>query len=273
MKKTILLIFLSVASLNAGLVNAIAMTVNGEPITLVDIDNKMQSLNISKNDAVKLLTDEILYNQIISKNSISVDVFDINDYVEKLAAQNNMKVYEFKNAIKRKQSYSEFEKNIRKQIKHQKLISSIATGKIAIANSQDIKIYYNNHKGEFQRPSKIDLKVYISKDKRTLIQIRKNPMMINNNVQIQNITLKDADLNSKIRFIISATKENRFSSIFVNNKTYNMFYVIKKYDVNNISLDDAKNSIFEIIMKQRQDDYLKNYFENLSLSANIKVLR
>ena len=273
MKKIILLMFLSIASLNASLVNAIAMTVNNEAITLVDIDNKMQSLNISKNEATKVIVDEILYNQIINKNNIYVDAFDVNDYIQKLASQNNMKLYEFKNAIKQQESYTAFEEKIKKQIKHQKLISSIAAGKIPLANDEDIKIYYENHKNEFQRPSKIDLKAYISLDKRALQMIRKNPMMVQNNVKIEDITLNDKDLNSKIRFIISSTKQNSFSSIFVNNKSYNMLYVVKKYDINSISLKEAKNSIFEILMKQRQDEYLKNYFETLRLSANIKVLR
>ena len=103
--------------------------------------------------------------------------------------------------------------------------------------------------------------------------IRQNPMMVQNNVKIEDITLDDKELSSKIRFIITATKQNSFSSIFVNNKSYNMLYIVKKYDINVISLNEAKNSIFEILMKQRQDEYLKNYFETLRLSANIKVLR
>lgn len=273
MKKIVLFIFLSIVSLNANLVNAIAMTINNEAITVVDINNKMESLNISKKEAVSIITDEILYNQLLKKSNIRVDIFDINDYIEKLATQNNMKVYEFKNAVKQKQSYKKFENDIKKQIKHQKLISFIASGKIARANDEDMKIYYENHKNEFQRPSKIDLKVYVSKKKKALLLIRKNPMLIRDDVHIEDLTLKDENLNGRIRFIIDSTKQNNFSSIFVNNKAYNMLYIVKKYDINNISYEDAKDKIFEILMKKRQDDYLKNYFQTLKLSANIKVLR
>ena len=273
MKKILILITCAVISLNASLINAIAITVNNEPITLVDIDNMVQKLKINKQEAVNKLVDDMLYKQSIKKENIYVDLFDLNDYIEKLAKQNNMKLHEFKNAVKQQESFESFEKKIKKQMIHQKLISSIASNKIKRASNEDMKIYYNNNKAEFKRASKIDLKVYISKNKPALIKTKRNPMMIQNGVKTQNITLKDEQLNPKIRYIISKTDEKTFSSIFVNNKAYNMFYIIKKYDVKTIKFEDIKNKIFELIMKKRQDDFLKEYFETLRITANIKVLR
>ena len=273
MKKILFFVLFSFSTLSAGLINAIALTVNNEPITLVDIDNKMSSSNMNKEQATQVLIDEILYAQLIKKQNIFIDIFDVNNYVEQLASQNKMKVYEFKNAVKQQENYKDFENKIKKQLKHQKLIASIASGKISKASDDDLEIYYNNNLHEFNSPSKIDLKAYISLDKRALLSVRKNPMMLNNNVKIEDLSVNTSELNSKIKYIISKTKQNTFSSIFVNNKAYNMLYVVKKYDIQTISFEEAKNKIFEIIMKQRQDDYLRNYFETLKQTANIKVLR
>jgi hypothetical protein len=272
-KSLVVIFLLNFINLHAGLVNAIAISVNSEAITLLDIDNAMQKYNINKNDSVNKLINDILYRQLIKKENIYVDMFDLNDYIKKLAKQNKMKLYEFKNAIQQQESFESFEKKIKKQMIHQKLISAIASNKIVKASTEDMQIYYNNHKNEFERASKINLKIYISKNKKALVKSKQNPMIMQNNVKIQDITLKDEQINPKIRYIISKTSQNTFSSIFVNNKTYNMFYIIKKYDTKIISFKDAKNKIFEMVMKKRQDDFLKEYFNTLRITANIKVLR
>jgi parvulin-like peptidyl-prolyl isomerase len=273
LKKIILIFALCINISYANLINAIALIINNEAITLVDIHNKMLNTKLNKKDATNLLIEEMLYKQLEKEKGIYIDIFDVNNYIELLAKQNNMKVYEFKNAIKQQQDYEQFIRDVKKQLKHQKLIAAVANGKITQANDEDLKIYYNNNQAQFQKASKIDLRVYISKDKKPLESVRNNPMLILDNIQTQDITLEDKDLNSKISYILSSTNENSFSSIFINNKAYNMFYITKKYDINIISYEQAKNKIFEIVMKQRQDEFLKDYFETLKLKANIKVLR
>jgi hypothetical protein len=63
MTKIIFTIMLSFSFTYAGLINAIAITVNDDPITLVDIDNKMLEKRLSKDQAVVILIYELLYKQ------------------------------------------------------------------------------------------------------------------------------------------------------------------------------------------------------------------
>ena len=271
--KLSLLILISYSSLQAGLVNAISVIVNNDIITLVDIDNKMKLNKISKPKAIEILIDEILYNQALKNENINIDDFDIDNYIELLAKQNNMKVFEFKSAVKQQENYELFRKKLKKQIIHQKLVSSISSNNIKIVNDDDMKIYYNNHIEEFNKPLKTDVKVYSSLKKSDLLKLKNNPMSVNNNINIQNLTLEDYKINPQVRYIIAKTKEKNFSVLFNNKKIYNMFFVIKKYDVKTIKFDDIKNKIFEVLMKERENQYLKNYFETLKITADIKVLR
>ena len=55
MKNIILGILFTTASLYAGLVNAIAITINDTPITLYDIDKEMETKQIAKGQAVSAL--------------------------------------------------------------------------------------------------------------------------------------------------------------------------------------------------------------------------
>ena len=269
----IFIFILSITSSNAGLINAISVIVNDDIITLVDIDNKMKNRNVTKSKAIEILIDEILYKQALIKQNVSVDIFDIDNYIELLAKQNKMKVYEFKNAVKQQENYELFREKIKKQIIHQKLVSSIAANNIKLVNDEDMKIYYNNHIEEFKKPLKTEVKVYSSLKRSDLIKLKNNPMIINNNINIKDLVLEDSKINAQVRYIIAKTKEKSFSAIFNNKKIYNMFFVIKKYDVKTIKFEDIKNKIFEVMMKQRENQYLKNYFETLKITADIKVLR
>jgi len=264
--------FVIYTSLHAGLINAISVVVNNDIITLVDIDNKMREKKVLKTNAIKILIDEILYKQALKKENISVDDFDIDNYIDLLAKQNNMKVHEFKNAVMQQESYMSFRNKIKKQIIHQKLLQSISASNLKKVNDDDMRIYYNNNIEQFIKPVKTDVKVYSSTNKLDLTKIKNNPMLIGNS-NVQDFTLEDKKINAKIKYIIAHTNEKSFSTIFKNKKIFNMFFVIKKYDVKTIKFEDAKSKIFEIMMKQRENEYLKNYFETLKITAEIKVLR
>ena len=80
----------------AGIVNGVALTVNDQPITIYDIDKTVSINKISKNEAVGLLIDKALYEQSIKENNITADIFDVNEYIEKLANANGMDLYAFK---------------------------------------------------------------------------------------------------------------------------------------------------------------------------------
>jgi hypothetical protein len=197
--KKFLIISLFVGYLNAGLLNAIAVVVNNTVITMYDIDKAMEKKDLSQNQAVSMLIDDILYKQEIEKFDIEVNSIEINDYIANLAKSNNLSVEKFKEVvIKQGQDYKLFLKNIEKRILNQKLISKIARGKLQIATTEDLRLYYENNIDKFK----------ISKD-----------------------------------------------SIKV------------------ISFDKVKNKIFNVVMSQREQSLLKEHFETLKITADIKIIR
>ena len=273
MNKIIISILFCSISLYAGLVNAIAIIVNDTPITLHDIDKESQSKKITKNQAVSVLIDNALYDQAIDENRIAVDVFDIDNYIEKLAARNKMNVIEFKSLVRQQQNYTVFKETIKKQLIHQKLISKIARGKLTIASEDDLQIYYNNKKEQFTIANTIEVIAYVSKNKKLLNKLKKNPMLQNKEIVSQNITMQQSELNAQTKYILNSTAKKEFSAIFAQNKNYNMFFVNEKKDTITLEFKEVKDKIFQIIMKKREQDYLKEYFETAKITADIKVLR
>lgn len=273
MKKIILSILFATVSLYAGLVNAIAITINETPITLYDIDKEIETKKVSKAQAVSQLIDTILYEQALTSNKISVDIFDIDNYIEKLAASNKMNVLDFKSLVRQQQDYTLFKDNIKKQLLHQKLIAKIARAKLIIATDDDLKIYYENNTEQFKIADTITVVAYVSKNKKLLNKLKNNPLLQDKKILVQNITMKQSKLNPQTKYILNSTSPKQFSAIFAQNKNYNMFYIKEKKDINTLLFKDVKEQIFQVVMKKREQNYLKEYFETSKITADIKVLR
>ena len=269
--KILFIIIFFINLLCAGLINSVALTVNGEPVTLYDIDEKIQKLQVSKKEAIDIIIDKILYNQELKKNNIELDIFDIENYIKKLASLNGLTPYEFKNAISQQQDYTKFEEQLKKRILHEKLVRKISTGKLKYANDDDLKIYYQNHIDEFKIPSIIEVTLYRTKKRFALEQIKKNPLINQQDVVIKNLTinLSKDNISNESRYILLNSKVKDFSPIFIENKAYNMFYISAKKGIKTIPFKKVKNKIFQILMKQREDEFLKDYFTKLRLKANI----
>ncbi len=274
MKKLLFAFLLSASVASAGLVDAIALVVNDDPITLFDIEKKKFERKLSKEEAVSQLVDEVLFSQLVEKHNITADVFDVNNYLEKLAASNGMDLYTFKSIIKQKYNdYDRYENQTKQLIIRQKLTDKLVRGNLKIANEKDLKIYYENNTSMFQMASNVKAIQYSSKNKADLQEIMRNPMADIPGVSKAPIDLDQTNLNPQLRYIINETKMNQFTPIFTSNKQFVTLLIRQKENQQTIKFEDVRDRIFNIVMQDREKKYLKDYFEKLKLSADIKILR
>jgi hypothetical protein len=258
----------------AAMINGIAIIVNDEPITLHDIDKTMSVNNVGKNEAVSYLIDKILYDQLVQENNISADIFEINDYIEKLANSNGMDVYTFKSIVKQKYpDYSIFEDEAKNSVIRQKLVQKIVKGQLAIATQEDMELYYEKNKNQFLTANTFEIIQYSSKNKASLITALKNPMIIPDDVQRNSTTLETQKLPAQMQFLLNETKENSFTPIFTANKEFVALFVQKKQGSSALGFESVKGKIFNDIMSTREKKYLKDHFEKQKLTADIKIVR
>ncbi len=258
----------------AAMVNGIAITVNEEPITLYDIEKTSSTNNISKNEAVGLLIDKILYEQLVKENNISADIFDINEYIERLAASNGMDLYTFKSIVKQKYAdYSIFEEEAKNSVIRQKLIQKIVKGQLAIATQEDMELYYEKNKNKFTSSETCEVIQYSSKNKAALIQTLKNPMVQNTEVEKAPLVLNTKELHAQMQYILNETNVNTFTPIFTANKQFVSLYILKKSGTTILDFESVKAKIFNDMMELREKKYLKEHFEKQKLTADIKIVR
>jgi len=274
MYKILLTFLLSTTLSLAGIINGIALTVNDDPITLYDIDKTMVTKNITKNQAVSLLVDEVLYAQLIKKYNISADIFDVNSYIESLASSNNMDITTFKSIIRQKYpNYSIFENEAKTIVTRQKLIKRLVQGQLQIATEDDIKLYFDNNKKEYSTSKSVEVMQYSSTKRSSLVATIKNPMLQANDVQRSSLTLDVKELNPQMQYLLNNTDENTFTPIFTANKMYVMLFILKKEGTDTLDFEVVKNKVFNDVMSLREKKYLKEFFEKQKLTADIKILR
>ena len=258
----------------AAMINGIAIIVNDEPITLHDIDKTMSVNKVGKNEAVSYLIDKILYDQLVQENNISVDIFEISEYIEKLANSNGMDVYTFKSVVKQKYpDYAVFEEEAKNSVIRQKLVQKIVKGQLTIATQEDMELYYEKNKNQFLSANTFQVIQYTSKNKASLISAIKNPMIIPDDVQRDSTTLETQKLPAQMQFLLNETKENSFTPIFTANKQFVALFVQKKQGSSALGFESVKAKIFNDIMSTREKKYLKDHFEKQKLTADIKIVR
>lgn len=274
MYKILISIFFLASVLNAGLVNAVAIKVDNKIITLYDIDETMQNKKINKKDAISFLIDKTLFENEISKKNISVDIFDINNYLEKLARSNNMELYSFKSLIKQKYpDEKKFNDEIKQRILKEKLTASLIRGKLNIANEEDMKRYYDNNISEFETSLSTNVTQYATKNRKDLLKIKKNPMVIIKDLNKANTVLENSKISPQLKYILNETKEGSYTSIFTSNKHYVMLYIKKKNGLVKQKFENVKNLIFSRIMQNEEKKFLDEHFKKMKSSANIEIIR
>jgi hypothetical protein len=270
----LLAITLGFTTSQANSLNAIALVVNEEPITVFDIEEKMYITKKKKAAAVSELIDEVLFNQEVEKQNVTADVLDINEHLERIAQSNGMDLYTFKSIIKQKyKDYSIFEEQTKQQVLKQKLAAKLVRGNLKIATDADLRIYYNNNKKIFTTATTIEATQFASKDKRALTNALNNPMSINESVTKTPVTLEQSQLNPQLRFLLNDTQINQFTPIFTASNQYVSLLVAKKEGVSVLNFEDVKERIFNVVMRDREQNFLKEYFEKLKLTADIKIVR
>lgn len=272
--KKIIGFLLFVDLLFGGIVDGVAISVNGEPITLYEIDDLKVKNNISKTEAADKLIGDILYQVELKKNNIAADMFETQNYIENVAKSQNLTILEFKEKLKQSsQSYEKFVEQIKKQIEYEKFVAKVVRPNIKIASEDDLKLYFENNQNKFQSATGFDVIQYSAKDKNLLSKFIANPLLKLENIEKAELSLDAKNLNPQIRAILTEASEGAFTQIFPANEGFLTILVNKKNGLQKIEFESAKNQIFETIMKQREDSYIKEFFNKMRLTAKIEVIR
>lgn len=275
MKKIILTIILTL-TLNAQLIDAVAVVVKGSAITLYDIKKEMQNSRIDSKRAVDILIRKKLEELEIQERKIEVSSSEVYEDIKQAASRNNMSINDFYDAVRESNGLSstQLKEQIKQKLLSQKLYSAISYSSISQPDEDDIKEYYELHKDSFTHPSGFDVVIYVAKDQARLQEKVDNPMFYSPDIQTNEQKLPYNRIPPELANLLENTPVNSFTQIVPDGKGAYMSFYLKAVEASkDTGLDGARNQIINKIMGDKREQVLSEYFIRLKLNADIKTIR
>ena len=268
--KKILIASLVVLSLNAKIVDKIVAVVNNNPITSYDIKTIENQFHINKNQALNMLIDKSLIQNEIEKRGISVDDYEVDDAMRKIAKRNNMSLFEFQNILTQKGELKTFKQKLKENLLKQKLFAQIVNSKLKI-DPKDIKSYYENHKNEFSVFQNIQVVKYSSNNPQILKTLSNNPYFNSPNLNVSTKTYSYNELPLDKLYLFKNTKVGQFTPIINEGLNYVRYFISDKNGKVYLPFDKVQNIIAQKIITQKRNEILKEYFDKIKNRADIKI--
>ena len=268
--KKILIASLVFLSLNAKIVDKIVAVVNNNPITSYDVQTLENQLHVDKNQALNMLIDKKLIQNEIEKRGISVDDYEIDDAMRKIAKRNNMSLFEFQNILTQKGELQKFKKKLKENLLKQKLFSEIVNSKLRLT-PKDIKKYYQSHKDKFTVFKTIQVVKYSSNNPEILKALSNNPYFNNPNLNVSTNTYNYNELPLDKLYLFKNTKVGEFTPIVNDGLKYVRYFISDKKGKVYLPFDKIQNVIAQQLAAQKRNEILKEYFDKVKNRADIKI--
>ncbi len=276
MYKIILLPFVFVAMLGAELVNGVSAVVKGEAITLHDVKEEMRLSNTSATDARDILIRKKLEAAEIVERKISVNSTEVYEDIKKMAASNKMSIDQLYDKVRESNGLSsaEFKEKIKEKLLSQKLYSAIAYASMEAPDEDAMKEYYELHKEEFSRPKAFVVTLYSSSNEEALRKKMSTPVFSSSEVKVEERTLPYDTISPELAQLLEKTEPKSFTPIIMDQKgAYMSFYLKETQKPSTNSYEEMKNQLSNLVMGEKREQVLSDYFARLRGNADIVMVR
>ena len=270
--KKIFFIILIAFSLNAKIIDKVVASVNGEPITSYDIQVTSKKLNIPKNQALNYLIDQELIKSEIKKLGITVDAYEIDEAMNKIAQRNHLTLFELQNILMQKGEYKEFKKKLKENLLKEKLFENIVNSQLKIT-PQQIKNYYNTHKNEFSIFKTIQVVKYSANNPEILKKLFNNPFYSDKNIISQTEIYQWNKLPLNKLYLFKNTKVGQYTPIVNEGLSFVTYYIVNKKGKVYLPFNRVKNIIANQILQEERNRILQDYFDEIKNRADIKIYK
>ncbi|WP_415396949.1 peptidylprolyl isomerase [Sulfurimonas sp. CS5] len=272
----IFLTIMLVATLNAEIVDGVAVVVKGNAITLYDIKKEMQTSKIDAESATNVLIRKALEKQEIDDRKISVSSAEVYDDIKKTAARNNLNVSEFYEAVRNSSGLTseELKGKIKEKLLSQKLYAAIAYSGVTEPTDDEIRAYFETHKDSFAHPSGFKVVIYQSKNKQKLQEKIDNPMFYSPDISSNEQDLPYDRISPELATMLEKTPLSTFTAAVPDGKgAYMSFYIKEIRSAKETGLESVRNKIMSMIAAEEREQVLSDYFARLRHNADIKMIR
>ena len=272
----IFLTLLFTLTLNAEIVDGVAIVVKGKAITLYDVKKEMEISKVNSQKASDLLIRKSLEESETKERKITVSSGEVYDDIKKTAARNNMSVSDFYEAVRNSSGMSSAD--LKAKVKHkllsQKLYSAIAYSAMEEPSEEDVKEYFELHKDDFAHPSAFTAVIYQAKDQARLQEKIDNPMFYSPDIQTNEQVLPYDRISPELAQLLERTPLNSFTPIVPDGKGGHMSFYVKSIEsAKESGIESVRSQIITQIQASKREQVLSDYFARLRHNAEITMLR
>ncbi|MDD2828047.1 MAG: peptidylprolyl isomerase [Sulfuricurvum sp.] len=274
--RSLVLSSLLLTSLWSAPIGGVAIMVKNSPITLYEVQQEMKQSKTSAQQSADTLIRKKLEQLEASEKKITVSAAEVQEELERMAKQNNLSMEQFLDAMQtaRGVTQSELKTRVEESILGQKLYSTIAFSKIAQPTSAEEEEYYQLHLDEFSQPERYDVTTYLSNSAEALQAKIDDPMRNIENVVSKDDSIPSKNINPQFSQILNKIEVGKFGPILPNGKNgFMSFYMKDKPNIITESIDSLRPQLDNMIMGEKRNQVLNDYFTRLRLNADIQVVR
>lgn len=273
MKKICIFLFLCVIFATAKVVNAVAIIVNNEPITLFEIENAMKELKIDRQKAVELLINDRIEQAQIKKMGNIVSNFELDNEIKKMLAANDRDLDSFKAELKAKgQDFESFKKDYKKQLEKRKLYEAVASGAKVDYSDEGVFSFYETHKDDFLLYGQISVSVYAAKGAENL-EIFRNGGAKTRDIKESKESLNLQNTDPRLLVFLSSIEEEGFSPVLENESEFVLYKVKSKTKPEALPYEQIKEQVSSVYVNKQRQDFIKDFFDKEHAKAQIVRLR
>jgi hypothetical protein len=257
-------------------IGGVAVLVKNSPITLYEVTQEMKQSGTDATKSADALIRKKLEQLEAQEKKIAVTSTEVKEEMLRMAKQNNLTIEQFLDAMKtaRGINESDLKAKIEESIRGQKLYSSIAMTKMAQPTPAEEAEYYQLHLDEFSHPDSYDVTTYIGNSSEILTEKIEDPIRNVPNILIKDEHIPTKNINPQLSQILNKIEVGKFGPILPNGKdSFVSFYMKDKQNLVTENLDSVRPQIDNMIMGEKRNQVLNDYFTRLRLSADIKVIR
>ncbi len=274
MKKILPFLIFSLISTHAQIIDAIAIDVEGEPITTLEIEAVQQKLKMSKQAAVETLIKDRLEKSAIDKANIVVSREELQAKVNAIASAKNLTQGQMQKILREKGlTWESYLEQLTTEIKKEHFFQQVILSTIERPSESELEEYYEAHQAEFSNaPRQMSLVIYKSNSASALQQAIANPLQPTNGVDKENVLASSNEMSPALLNLIESTPVNSFSKPINTGKGFIAYYVKSKGSAQ-VGFAAVKNAVMARWMQEQRIQAGRDFLNKLKSNANIRVIR
>ena len=274
MKKILPLLICTFLSSQAQILDAIAIDVEGEPITTLEIQAVQQKLKMSKQAAVETLIKDRLEKSAIKKSGIVISNEEVQAKVNDIARSKGLTQSKMKELLTQKGlTWEMYIEQLTTEMKKERFFQEVILSTIDRPSNDELEAYYNTHQADFANaPRQMSLVVYHSDTASSLQQAISNPMQPTTGVKKKNILASSNEMSPALLNLIDNTNINSFTKPVNTGKGFIAYYV-KSKGSGQSGFDAVKNAVAARWAQEQRVQAGKNFLSKLKSNAKIRVIR